>query len=66
METSALASMIALPREGHLGQLYHIVSFLKCKHNTVMVFDPTEPEIDKSQFTDKDWTATVYGIAKRK
>ena len=54
METSALASMIALPREGHLGQLYHIVSFLKCKHNTVMVFDPTELEIDKFQFTDEN------------
>ena len=54
METSDLVSMMALPIESRLGQLYHIFSFLKCKHNVVIVFDPTKPEIDKSQFTDED------------
>ena len=64
METSAMASMMALPREGHLTQLYHMFSFLKSKHNAVMVFDPSEPDINESLFTDEDWTATAYGECK--
>ena len=54
METSALASMMIQPRKFHLCQLYNMCSFLQFKHNTVMVFDPTDPEIDKSQFTNED------------
>ena len=26
-----------------------------------MVFDPTEPEIDETQFSREDWSATPYG-----
>ena len=61
METSALASMMANPREGHLKEVFHMFSFLKTKHNGVMVFDPTEPDIDESQFAREDWSATAYG-----
>ena len=61
METSAMASMMALPREGHLKVLFHMFAFLKMKHNGVMVFDPSEPNIDKSQFKHEDWSATAYG-----
>ena len=50
METSALSYIMALPREGHLREVYHMFSFLKSKHNAVMVFDPTVPEIDDSSF----------------
>ena len=62
METSALASMMACPREGHLNALFHMFSFLKKRHNGVIVFDPTEPEIDVSKFKREDWSATPYGI----
>ena len=64
METSALASMMASPREGHLEQLYHMFAFLKIKHNSSMVFDPSEPDIDESQFTREDWSASAYGECK--
>ena len=40
METSALASMMALMREGHLDAVFHMFAFLKRKHNGVIVFDP--------------------------
>jgi len=34
-------------------------AYLKLKHNSSMVFDPTtEPDIDESQFTREDWSAT--------
>ena len=61
METSALASMMAAPRIGHLQQVFRMFAFLKVKHNGVMVFDPTVPAIDESQFAREDWSATAYG-----
>ena len=64
METSSLASMMANPREGHLKEVYHMFAFLKTKHNGVMVFDPTEPTIDETQFAREDWDATAYGDCK--
>ena len=64
METSALASMMALPRVGHLKTVYYMFAFLKSKHNGVMVFDPTEPDIDKTQFPTEDWSASAYGECK--
>ena len=59
-----MVSMMALPREGRLTQLYHMFSFLKSKHNAVMVFDPSEPDINLSLFTHEDWTSTAYGDCK--
>ena len=61
METSALASMMELPREGHLDAVFHMFAFLKRKHNGVIVFDPTEPEININTFPREDWSATPYG-----
>ena len=61
METSALASMMALPREGHLDAVFHMCAFLNCKHNGVVFFDRTEPEIGINKFPREDWSATPYG-----
>ena len=38
--------------------------FLKNKHNGVMVFDPTETDLDVSQFPTENWSASVYGECK--
>ena len=59
-----MASMMALPREGHLKIVFQMFSFLKSKHNGVMVFDPTESDIDQTQFPTEDWSATPYGPCK--
>ena len=56
-----MASCMALPREGHLDQLFRMFAYLKNKHNSEMVFDPLEPEIDLNSFEKKDWKNTVYG-----
>jgi len=61
METFSLAPMMALPREGHLNAAFHMFAFLKLKHNAVMVFDSSEPEINESEFKRDDWSATPYG-----
>jgi len=52
---------LALPREGHLQELYHMFAYLKKYHNSEMVFDPSEPDIDESQFQEKDWTTSEFG-----
>jgi hypothetical protein len=62
-EVSEMASMMALPREGHLDQVFNIFAYLKIKHNAEMVFDPSEPEIDDAIFPKEDWSHTVYDDA---
>lgn len=54
-EVSILASQMALPREGHLDALFHVFSYLRKRHNSRLVFDPTYPEIDGNQFIEHDW-----------
>ena len=61
MEVSAMASVMALPCEGHLEQVIHMFAFLRNKHNGAMVFDPTVPDIDYSKFVREDWSAAAYG-----
>ncbi len=36
-------------------------AYLRNKHNTEMVFDPSYPEIDHEQFPIENWKDTVYG-----
>ena len=62
-EVSMLASHLAMPREGHLETVFHLFGYLKRKHNSRMVFDPSYPEIDMSTFKECDWKA-FYGNAK--
>ena len=55
---------MAMPREGHLMAVFQVFAYLKAKHNSRLVFDPTYPKIDHSCFQqDNDWTDT--GILKK-
>ena len=56
-----MVSCMALPREGHLEKLFRMFSYSRNKHNSEMVFDPSEPEIDEASFEKQDWKNTVYG-----
>ena len=62
-EVSMLSSYMAMPREGHLNQLFHIFAYLKRHHNSRLVMDPTYPTIDEDAFERKDWTS-FYGDVK--
>jgi hypothetical protein len=60
-EVSMMSSHMALPREGHLTQLFHMFAYLKRRHNTRMVFDPSYPFVDEERFkAGLDWTV-LYG-----
>ena len=61
METSALAYMMSSSREGRLKEVFHMFVFLKAKHNILMVFDPTKPDIDLTNVSGEDWSETTYG-----
>ena len=62
-EVSMLSSYLALPREGHLEQVYNIFAYLKQHHNSRIVFDPSYPHIDPSIFPEYDWSS-FYGKLK--
>ena len=50
LEVSMMSSHMAIPREGHLSQLFHTFAYLKKYHNTEMVFDPSDPIVDESKY----------------
>ena len=62
-EVSVLSSHLALPREGHLEAVFHIFAYLKNKHNSRLVFDPSYPNINMSTFKECDWK-NFYGNVK--
>ena len=66
VEASMMASFMVAPRQGHLNQLYHIFAYLKNKHNCEMVFNPTEPDINTSDFQLEDWSCSVYNGVQEK
>ena len=43
---SLMYSQLALPWEGHLEQIFHIFGYLKSHHNSKMVFNHSELDID--------------------
>ena len=59
-EVSAMSSYVAMPREGHLLQLFHIFAYLRINHNARTVFDPTYPAIDDEAFIKRNWDG-LYG-----
>ena len=61
VEVSMMSSHLALPRQGHMKELYHMFAYLKKHHNAEMVFDPTPCDFDESLFERKDWTYSANG-----
>ena len=60
LETSMMSLYIVLSREGHLKQVYYMFSYLKKYHNTELVFDPSELEIEGSMFECQDWASSEF------
>ena len=60
---SLLFSHPAYPCVGHLEVALQVMSYLKQKHNTRLVFVPTYPIIDMDSFPMYDWTE-FYGDVK--
>ena len=56
-----MSSHLAFPREGHLEAVFHMFAYLKNNHNSEMVFNPSEPDIDMSDFPREDLSLSIYG-----
>ena len=54
-ETSIMSTHLALPRVGHLEELFHIFGYLKENIKRKIAFYPDHPLIDKQQFKKHDW-----------
>jgi hypothetical protein len=61
LDCSMMSSHLALPREGHMHQVFHIFAYLKKYHNTELVFDPSDQCIEEADFEKKDWTSSEFG-----
>jgi len=56
-----ISSHVAMPREGHLRQMLHILAYLDKYQNTEIVFDPSLPYIDPNAFDLQDWMSSEFG-----
>ena len=43
-----------MPKQGNIDQLYHEFAFLKKKHNSEMVFDPNDSDVDDAHLSKED------------
>ena len=55
LEVALLSTHLALPRVGHLQQVYHIFGYLKNSPRRRLFFDPDHPNISESRFQKFDW-----------
>jgi len=55
-----MSSHLALPRVGHLEELFHIFVYLKKYATSEMIFDPNLPEVDMSDFPEGNWNYYMY------
>ena len=62
-EVSLLSSHLAYPREGHIEAALHVMDYLKQKHNSRLVFDPTYLKTNETILKDCDWK-DFYGDAE--
>jgi hypothetical protein len=56
LETSLLSTHLAMPREGHLEQAFHIFGYLKMHPKRKLGFDPSHPDIPENRFRKCDWS----------
>ena len=63
LEVSMLSYHLVFLWEGHLLQLFQMFAYLKRNHNSEMVFDPSDPVIDESLFSRRDWTASEFCLS---
>ena len=62
-EVSIMSLYLALPRKGHLSQVFHIFAYPKKHHNSALVFDPSYPDVNIDTFPKHDLTK-FYGDVK--
>jgi hypothetical protein len=62
IDVTLLSSFLVQPRVGHMNEVLHIFSYIKCHENSKLVFDPNPQVWDETQFVKYDWKE-FYGDA---
>ena len=65
LEVALLSSHLALPRVGHLEQVYHIFGYLKTSPRRRLFFDPDHPKISEDRFQRFDWIDFYKGAVEQ-
>ena len=55
LETALLSTYLAMPRSGHLDQVYRMFGYLKMHPKRKIAFDPQHPKINERMFKRYDW-----------
>ena len=55
LETALLSTYLAMPRSGHLDQVYRMFGYLKLYPKRKIAFDPQHPKINERIFKRYDW-----------
>ena len=53
--TAILSIYMALPRKGHMEEVYHVFGYLKTHSKCRLFFDPRHPDIDERAFSSYEW-----------
>ena len=61
LEVSMMSSHLALPREGHLDQVFQFFAYLKKYHNVELVYDSSDPVVNEHEFEQRDWMESEFG-----
>ena len=62
LETSLLSTHLAMPRVGHLDQVYRMFGYLKLYPKRKLAFDPQHPIISERAFCSFDWHDFYRGV----
>ena len=55
LETAMLSTYMALPRKGHMEQVYRVFGYLKTHLKRHLFFGPRHPDIDERAFSSYEW-----------
>ena len=63
-DTSMISYHLALTKRGNLEILFNMISYIKKHQNSEILFDPTEPDVDMTDFQREDWGLIINGNVK--
>ena len=66
LEVLMMSSHLAMPRKGHLDQVFHIFTYLRKYHNTELVYVPSDPVVEHDVFEQRDLTSSEFGAVQGK
>ena len=61
VEVLIMSLHLALPRQGHMKELYRMFTYIKKHYNVEKDFDPTPLNSDWGQFERQDWSYFSHG-----